>query len=541
MRVALYARYSDDVQNPRSIEDQFEVCRRHAAARGWEIVASFSDAAISGAAMANRPGLQTLLAAAGAGGFERVLVEHEDRIARNLEHQAHIFNRLKHLGVGIATLSSDRIGVLEVAVNGMMAELYLANLGQKTRRGMRANAERGRATGARMYGYRSRPGGDVEIVPAEAAIIVEIFERYAAGETARQIAAGLNHRRIPATFGGCWNASMINGNRKRGNGILWSELYAGVKVWNRLDVIKDPETGRRRPTVRPREDWKRTPVPELRIVRHDLWEAAQARKAIDGASHPSQVRGRRACLFGALLRCGQCGASYTAYRRGALICTGWRERGSAVCGNTRPVRRAEVERRALDGLATRLLAPEAVAAYVRAYHAAWAEETASRRRDRAPLDRRLGEIGRRIERCLDEIEEGHAARVRQRLASLEAEEIAIKAQLVQWDAEASAEPPIALHPAAASGYAAIVAELQAWLQTAADEAAAAPPARAFIDAVQGLVTKIEIHPEGPGINDPFRLQLHGDLSRFLSPIDATTPWRGKVVAGGGLEPPTCGL
>ena len=61
MRAALYARYSNDRQNERSIEDQFAVCRRYAEARGWTIVATFSDAAISGSAMANRPGLQTLL------------------------------------------------------------------------------------------------------------------------------------------------------------------------------------------------------------------------------------------------------------------------------------------------------------------------------------------------------------------------------------------------------------------------------------------------------------------------------------------------
>ena len=123
MRAALYARYSNDRQNERSIEDQFAVCRRHAEARGWTIVATFSDAAISGSAMANRPGLQTLLAASAGGAFDLVLVEDEDRLARNLEHQANVFNRLKAAGVAIATLASDKIGLLEVGLKGGMAEL----------------------------------------------------------------------------------------------------------------------------------------------------------------------------------------------------------------------------------------------------------------------------------------------------------------------------------------------------------------------------------------------------------------------------------
>ena len=79
-----------------------------------------------------------------------------------------------------------------------MAELYLVNLSQKTSRGMRANAEQGLATGSRLYGYRSQPGGALEIVPTEAATIVRIFERYAAGDTGRDIAAALNVEGVPS-------------------------------------------------------------------------------------------------------------------------------------------------------------------------------------------------------------------------------------------------------------------------------------------------------------------------------------------------------
>lgn len=534
MRVALYARYSSERQNERSIEDQLAVGRRHAQSRGWDVVATFADAAISGAAMANRPGLQACLASAQTGAFDLLLVEDEDRLARNLEHQAHIFNRLKHAGVGIATLASDRIGVLEVGLKGVMAELYLVNLSQKTSRGMRANAEQGLATGARIYGYRSSPGGAMVIVPAEALVIREIFDRFVVGETAREIAADLNARHVPATFGGAWNASAVNGNRKRGCGILYQSLYAGVKTWNRLEVIKDPETGRRRPRVKPRDEWRTTPAEALRIVPQSLWEAAQARKAAEGASRPTDLAARRKGLFSGLLKCGQCGASYTAYRRGTLICTGHHERGSTVCANARPVRRRDVELRALDGLASRLLAPEAVAAYVTAYRAAWAEEVASRQRHRAPVERRIAELSRRCRRIAEATADGRASRSdRELLFEHEAEHDRLEAQLAQWDSEAGADPPITLHPAAAGRYAQIVAELQAWLQTAVADAE--PPARAFVDAVQTLVTRIDIHPDGPGLNDPFRLQLHGDLARFMTPLeDPATAWRVSMVAGGGV-------
>ena len=48
---ALYARYSSDLQNPRSIDDQWLVCRELAAREGWEIVACYHDDAVSGASI----------------------------------------------------------------------------------------------------------------------------------------------------------------------------------------------------------------------------------------------------------------------------------------------------------------------------------------------------------------------------------------------------------------------------------------------------------------------------------------------------------
>jgi DNA invertase Pin-like site-specific DNA recombinase len=91
MRVAIYARFSSDLQDIRSITDQVAAARDHAARQGWHVVAEFSDAAISGASLHNRPGLLDLLVAApqaasqapalGAGAL-RVLWSLDDHRAR---------------------------------------------------------------------------------------------------------------------------------------------------------------------------------------------------------------------------------------------------------------------------------------------------------------------------------------------------------------------------------------------------------------------------------------------------------------------------
>ena len=44
---------------------------------------------------------------------------------------------------------------------------------------------------------------------------------------------------VPSPRGGQWNASTINGNRRRRNGILNNGLYAGRIIYNRQRFLKD--------------------------------------------------------------------------------------------------------------------------------------------------------------------------------------------------------------------------------------------------------------------------------------------------------------
>jgi DNA invertase Pin-like site-specific DNA recombinase len=67
MRAALYARYSTDNQSDTSVEDQLVLCRRFAEKVGARVVHEYSDAAISGQAIGNRPGVRALVEAARRG------------------------------------------------------------------------------------------------------------------------------------------------------------------------------------------------------------------------------------------------------------------------------------------------------------------------------------------------------------------------------------------------------------------------------------------------------------------------------------------
>ncbi|WP_282078790.1 recombinase family protein [Epibacterium ulvae] len=61
-RVAIYARYSSDLQTNKSIEDQIRICQQRAEQEGWEVINCYTDHAISGENLF-RPGIQALLGA----------------------------------------------------------------------------------------------------------------------------------------------------------------------------------------------------------------------------------------------------------------------------------------------------------------------------------------------------------------------------------------------------------------------------------------------------------------------------------------------
>lgn len=89
-----------------------------------------------------------------------------------------------------------------------------------------------------------------EIVAEEADVIRRIFTDYAAGLSARSIAARQNVEGIrspeSSKSSGTWEPSTISGDAARGTGVLNNELYVGRLVWNRSasSRIQQPASGR---------------------------------------------------------------------------------------------------------------------------------------------------------------------------------------------------------------------------------------------------------------------------------------------------------
>jgi site-specific DNA recombinase len=150
---------------------------------------------------------------------------------------------------------------------------------------------KGKSAGGRSYGYRvdrqplpdgTWTTGDLTIKEDEASVICRIFKDYDQGQSARSIAIALNAEGVPSPNSGKtsgeWTFSTVQGNWKRGTGILNNELYVGMRVWNRQYFVNHPETGKRQARLNPEEEWTRNPVPELRILDEDLWTRVKDRQ-----------------------------------------------------------------------------------------------------------------------------------------------------------------------------------------------------------------------------------------------------------------------
>lgn len=202
--VAIYARYSSDHQREASIEDQIRLCRERCDKEGWTVVECYTDRAISGASLI-RPAVQSLIADALAGKFTIIVAEAMDRLSRDQEDIAGIFKRMEFAGVKIITLSEGEINHLHVGLKGTMNALFLKDLADKTRRGLRGRVEAGKSGGGNSYGYdvvkRTDSAGEAikgerTINKAEAIIVKRIMTEYVSGISPLQIVTTLNKEGI---------------------------------------------------------------------------------------------------------------------------------------------------------------------------------------------------------------------------------------------------------------------------------------------------------------------------------------------------------
>ena len=209
--------------------------------------------------------------------------------------------------------------------------------------------------------------GERRINEKEAAIVRYIFNEYAAESHPRRSRTRSISRNIRGPAGKGWGPSTINGNWRRGTGILNNELYIGRLVWNRLAYIKNPDTGKRVSRLNDESALIITDVPELRIIDQDLWDRVKERQRGLRKLPSFHEKQRPRMLLSYLLKCGCCGGGFSKVSQNHYGCSTARNKGT--CDNRLTVRQDDVGRAGHRGAAIAPDGPSAARGVLRRVHA----------------------------------------------------------------------------------------------------------------------------------------------------------------------------
>ena len=452
-RAVIYARYSTEHQSDKSIDDQVALCRRHAEREGLRVAQVYSDRARSSATLHGRRGIADLLDDARGGAFDVVIVESLDRISRDQADLATVYKRLAFQGIDIVTVNEGRANDLLLGLRGLH------------------------------------------------------------GHGPKAIAGALNRDGALPPRGTKWNASTINGSPKPGYGLLSNPLYDGRQVWNRVGIVRDPDTGRRVSHDKPIDEWMEEPAEHLRIVPAEVFAAVQARRKEQSIRKAEGRPIKRAVRpFSGSLRCALCGKGMAVHdRRGTAIrikCATAVESGT--CEHTGSARLDRIESAILGHLGETLADRAYLEAYVAAYQNERARVAGGPSCDIPAMERELAKAradhGRMVDLVVRGVVEGSDAEDRSRTLKQEVKD----AEAARADA-VSDDVTIEVAPDAHERFARSIGALSERLRD---------PDPIFdrdaMEVLRHLIDHIVVHPKSEdGLN---QIEVEGDLSTLIAPI-----------------------
>jgi site-specific DNA recombinase len=509
LRAALYCRYSDDVQNDRSIERQIADLEKGGPRLGLTLNKRlyFEDRGKSATTLFDRPGLtRDLFAAAEKRLFDVVFVEHTDRLARDPADSFLVRKQLKFYNIRIFSLAANgEVDDLRATFEGYQNAQDSEKTRFRVHSGHNDAAREGLIPGPAPYGYDEVLGKPGVKVPndIEVKIINRIVLETASRKSPRDISSDLTRDGILSPKGGAWTFQTVNK-------MLTNELYVGVYVRNKVRKVRNPNTGKRVPRP-PTADLVRVEMPHLRIIDQDLWDAAQkvrqeraSQYGVKGVERATVLR--RQHPFAGLFRCAECGGKMIVCGSGrrakegdrSIVCSAaWWKR---QCSHSKSYSLARLTKLATEKMHEHLADPEFVKerATERAKELNRLEREASVERDSAQkeldrVDLRIKKIMRLIE---DDESEDVAPEVTARYKELRVQQRGLQQRIALLDAGTVAPP---LLPSAIKALARDVDTLHTMLRDNPDD----PACRM---ALGNLIERALVHPTGH--NQPYDLSLY---------------------------------
>ncbi len=528
-RAAIYARYSSHEQDGSStIESQIRECRSYARQHNLTINedAIFVDRALEGTTTEIRDAFKALIATAQRPprAFEAVLVWKFARMFRNRAESIAYKNLLRRRGVEVTSITErvDRdsaTGVLMEGIIEVLDEFFGERLGEEVRRGQTENALAGHSSGGRApFGYRrvevpdplgrvDRAGHPVVRVtvalePAKAAVVLRVFEAYAAGSGYRRIVLGLNKDDVPGPSGESWDTSAVRE-------ILRNPTYRGARVYGRNQKVRT-EKGTRSKRAKPPESWTTKEDAHPAIIPPDLWDRVQRKltRAAEAYERSGQKMARLQALqtqnlLTGILHCAVCGKHFiarpahkrkTGQRYKYYGCSFHARRGTAVCANRIYLPQVAIEQELLTVLADLILTPDLTGQLLAAVNAKLRAQASAARPRLQELKAALTRVDREIANFTRAVAKGDFASLEGALKAAEAQRATIVAELAEVE-KVRAPGVLQLTPAALDRHLqGLVQELRSGIQGKVRDAIERTIGKLVVDT-DGSIT-IEAKPDG---------------------------------------------
>ena len=282
----LYCRVStrQQAEDGTSLESQRDACLKHAEEKGYSVPEEYVLLEDVSGANFDRPLLTKARELIKRGQAKALICYSTDRLARNPIHIAIVAEECQKVGAELLfvtePLDTSPEGQLIAYVKGYAAQMEREKIKDRTIRGKRARAERGKLpTGsAGLYGYDYDKTKGVRRIDEEEARVVRMIFNWVNEEdlTLGKVAIRLAELGIPSPKGSRrWGRSTVGR-------IVKNPAYSGVTYANMYKSVpaKNPQKGNARykntrRELRPREEWIPLPNATPAIVSGELFKRVQ--------------------------------------------------------------------------------------------------------------------------------------------------------------------------------------------------------------------------------------------------------------------------
>jgi site-specific DNA recombinase len=332
MKAALYIRVSTEEQvDGFSLSAQMNLLTDYCKKENIEVGKVYADEGVSGQ-KENRPQFQKMLKDAENNLFNIILVHKYDRFARKVELSQRVKNQLKKNNINVVSitepLEDSPMGFFVGGLHDLLAEYYVRNLAQESKKGHVERAKQGYHNGSVPYGYKlDKLTGDMVINEPQAEIVRLIFSLYnEKGYGSTKIAGWLNQRKMPSAVNGEWAHYTVN------------RVLKNVKYIGKIEYDGEVYEGKHEPII--------TDI-EFKLAQSNIKERTWKR-SYRGANF------EKFALLG-LMKCGYCGrvmravVTFTKNRvhsRYYFICNGLNH--GSLCENSRYHQSIRVENAVMD-------------------------------------------------------------------------------------------------------------------------------------------------------------------------------------------------